>query len=185
MPCPGKTFTSSITWYSPKFINPEELSFCEECYNQFIRNTPLNMYMRNDGTFIGVCDFSVKIQEQWLTAVSGNDINIFRKYVEPKVVHVRTIRSEYANLQSHHSLETQRKGVLVYSQLKNRGQGAALELIDNRSQRYFFNNRTYSNSGAAHAAQLQIQVDECSRKINNHLVDMGRLENKRANYWHA
>ncbi|CAG8707481.1 19759_t:CDS:2 [Cetraspora pellucida] len=127
MPCPGKTFVNGITWYSPIITKPEELSFCEECYNQFIRNTPLNIHMRNDGTFIGVCDFSAKIRELWLAAVRENNIDRFNEYVQSKIEDVRTMRTKYAQLYSNYSLEIQRRGVLVSSQFKSSMEDTALK----------------------------------------------------------
>ncbi|CAG8738083.1 1369_t:CDS:1, partial [Racocetra persica] len=160
------------------------LLFCEECYNQFIRNTPLSLYIRNDGIFIGNCDFSPDIKKQWSAAVSENKIEEFKKFVEPKLGRIRRIQSRQAELQVSSSLEAQRKDALVRSQFIRRGQGFALELIGNGSDRYSFNGQIYTNRGAAEAAQIQIQINNCSEKLNDHLNEMRQLAIKRANFWY-
>ncbi|KAF0513790.1 hypothetical protein F8M41_017744 [Gigaspora margarita] len=187
MPCPGSNCVEGITWYSPNFTQPGEFTFCEECYNQFIRNTPLNVYMQNGGILSGNCDFSSNVKQQWLIAVSRNDINIFRGYVEPRLGHIRELRDRMARLQVIFSQELQRKQFLITSQQNYRIM-ANIDNIslggDEPSYGYSFNGSQYNSSSKVEAARIQIQIDESSRICNNYLAEMRLLEHEISNSWY-
>ncbi|CAG8448087.1 11428_t:CDS:1 [Dentiscutata heterogama] len=184
MLCPGKNFVGGITWYSPSFTQPGEFKFCEECYNQFIRNTPLSVYMRNDGIQIATCDFSPSIKQRWFMSVSENNINIFIQYVEPKLRRTRDVRSRLFQLQALKSLESERRSALVTSQLSRRGRGYALDLLSDSVPEYSVNRRFYRGHNSGEVAQLQIQIDESYRKYNSYVEETTLLEHELANLWY-
>ncbi|CAG8795441.1 18655_t:CDS:1, partial [Gigaspora margarita] len=184
MPCPGSNCVDGITWYSPNFTQPGEFAFCGECYNQFIRNTPLNVYMRNDGIQSGNCDFSSNVKQQWLIAVSRNDINIFRGYVEPRLGHIRELRDRMDRLQVILSQELQRKEFLIISQHNYNIMASTSKLRlggDEPSYGYSFKGSRYNSSSSVEAARIQIQIDESSRIFNNYLAEMRLLEHEISN----
>ncbi|RIB23312.1 hypothetical protein C2G38_2073211 [Gigaspora rosea] len=184
-PCPGSNYVEGITLYSPNFTEPGEFTFCEECYNQFIRNTPLSVYMQNIGIQSGNCDFSSNVKQQWLIAVSRNDINIFRGYVEPKLGHIRELQDSKTRLHAIFSQELQRKQNLMHTQLIYMG-AANIDSLSYGGDKYsyFFNGSHYNSSSSVEAARIQIQIDESSRKCNNYIAEMGLLELQIANLWY-
>ncbi|CAG8778193.1 27601_t:CDS:2 [Gigaspora margarita] len=165
MPCPGSNCVDGITWFSPNFTQPGEFTFCEECYNQFIRNTPLNVYMQNGGILSGNCDFSSNVKQQWLIA----------------------LRDRMARLQVILSQELQRKQFLITSQHNYRIM-ANIDNIslggDEPSYGYSFNGSQYNSSSKVEAARIQIQIDESSRICNNYLAEMRLLEHEISNSWY-
>ncbi|RIB25971.1 hypothetical protein C2G38_2066132 [Gigaspora rosea] len=184
MPCPGSNNVNGITWYSPNFTRPGEFAFCEECYNEFIRNTPLNVHIRKDGIFTGNCDFSPNVKQQWLIAVSKNDINIFWKYVESKLGRVRELHAHLAQLQALHTQETEMKGLLIKYMFECRGQGFALDLISDSEPEYYFNGRYLRGHNSDEVARKQIQIDESNKKIEHYFREMIQLQHELANLWY-
>ncbi|RIB23311.1 hypothetical protein C2G38_2032867 [Gigaspora rosea] len=186
-PCPGSNFVDGITFYSPNFTQPGEFTLCEECYNQFVRNTPLSVYMQSIESQSGNCDFSSNVKQQWLIAVSRNDINIFKGYVETKLEHIRGLRDRAARLQVSLSQELQRKQFLITSQHNYRIM-ANIDNIslggDEPSYEYSFNGSRYNSSSNVEAARIQIQIDESSRIFNNYLAELRLLEHEIANLWY-
>ncbi|CAG8612008.1 10085_t:CDS:1, partial [Cetraspora pellucida] len=180
MPCPGTNRVDGIAWYSPNFTQPGEFAFCEECYNQFIRNTHLSIYMRNDGIQNGgSCDFSSNVKQKWFVAVNRNDINLFKEYVEPKLGQIRELQDRLARLQILTAQELQRKETLISLQATNYtiANTQRIQFGGEPSQGYFFNN----NSGDVEAARIQIQIDESSRIFNNYISEMRLLEHEISN----
>ncbi|CAG8618652.1 27870_t:CDS:1, partial [Gigaspora margarita] len=175
---------NGITWYSPNFTRPGEFAFCEECYNQFIRNTPLNVYIRKDGIFTGNCDFSPNVKQQWLIAVSKNDINIFWKYVESKLGRARELHAHLAQLQALHTQETQMKGLLINYMISCRGRGNVLDLVSDTEPNYFFNGRHLRGHNSDEVARKQIQIDESNKKIEHYFREMIQLQHELANLWY-
>ncbi|KAF0453081.1 hypothetical protein F8M41_001797 [Gigaspora margarita] len=185
MPCPGSNNVNGITWYSPNFTRPGEISFCEECYNQFIRNTPLNVHIRKDGIFTGNCDFSPNVKQQWFIAVSKNDINIFWKSVESKLGRARELHRNLAHLKMNCTHERQINRLLRASMNQSSTHGFLLDLIGNdKEPEYYFNGRYLRGTNSDKVAQKEIEIEESEKKIAHYSREMIQLKHELANLWY-
>src|SRR5438045_128030 len=83
------------TWYSPNWTKRGEVAFCDAYYHNFIKNTPLSIYIRNDGQFeAAYCCFKPSVEKEWRTAVSNNDIKSFIDYVNKEAAKAQCVKAE-------------------------------------------------------------------------------------------
>ncbi|RIB29879.1 hypothetical protein C2G38_2027339 [Gigaspora rosea] len=178
MPCPGRYYVSDLAWYSPYFTKVEEFGFCKECYNQYIRNTPLNIHIQSVGIVhkACACAFTHNVKQQWFLAVGKNDINLFKKYVEKVLERNRDIRDRIARLQILTTQEMQRKQSLISLQFLCYSRGTIRFDESVSPYQHTFNDISYPSSGYAEAVQIKKQINESSKTFNNYIAEMRKLE---------
>nr|CAG8491156.1 2977_t:CDS:1 [Entrophospora candida] len=154
-PCPRDTIVTNRKWYSPNWTKRGEFTFCEECYHQFIKNTPFNTYIRYDGELpFSVCCFRPNVKQNWFFAISMNNINIFAQHIEPQNAELKIL---YSSL----TYESERQRILI----TQKGQSCALSLFDGDGYNYQYNGGIYGNRYDAQAAQIDTELRDSMNKM--------------------
>src|ERR1043165_5611557 len=145
LPCKGNDIVrDNRKWYSPNWTERGKVTFCEECYHQFVKDTSLSGHIRNDGEFEACCcDFNLDMKKQWELAVNKDDIEQFQQYLD-KI-------EKFNLLKAKMDIELARQRAL----LKQKGEVIALSLLsDDSEDKYQYNGYTYGNRYDAESRQI-------------------------------
>ncbi len=165
LPCKTNSIVKdNRKWYSPNWTKRGEVAFCEECYHKFIKDTPLSVYIRNDGEFEACCcTFKPSVKQQWLLAVNKNDIGQFKEYIDYKV-------QEFKLLKSQMDTELARQRML----LSQKGQANSLSLL-NDNYGYRYNGYTYGNMHDAESHQIDVELSRSMDLYTSYCKKMNEL----------